>query len=181
MTHYNRRITASTQNRVNGSKCTHMYSKHGKYKDGESQISFFLITFNSNNGSHLSVTALIKHLGFSVRWVASWLEITLNGMWENLKHVSLHFLWKEQKERVVALTSFAPSASSVTHQQTKKKAESVGKKEKKSHYKDYFPLLCGSVRMPIAFHYFINKWVCEQRQSGGSIVLKPKSWMPEAR
>lgn len=80
----------------------------------------------------------------------------------------------------MALTPVAPVCQFWNLSKDKKKLKAW----KKSHYKDYFPHLCGSVRKQIAFQYFINKWVCEQWQSDGSIVLKPKTralWISEAR
>lgn len=108
-----------------------------------------------------------------------------NGIPEKLKPVSLHFT-RRRTAGWVSHGANSSSDSTVTHQKTKKiheKLKASEKKEKKtkSHYKVYFLLLCGSLKKQIAFQYFINKWVCEQWPSDGSIVSEPNSRMPQAR
>lgn len=79
--------------------------------------------------------------------------------------------WERTKEwaRVVNLP---PSCHFCRKSKGTKKLKAL---KKKSHYKDYFPPLCGWVQKQIVFQYFINKWACEQWWTDGSIVLKRNS------
>lgn len=122
-----------------------------------------------------------------VDWKLHLMEIQRNS---NLFFISLH---SEKNRRVseslrkLLLWQFCNSSNEKQKKAKKtpqkaKKLKASGKKEKKtkSHYKVYFPLLCGSLKKQIAFQYFINKWVCEQWPSDGSIVSEPNCRMPQA-
>lgn len=97
-----------------------------------------------------------------------------NGIEETPKHVSVG----ERTKEGVGLLNLPPSHHFCEESKDTKKLKAL---KKKSHYKDYFPPLCGWVQKQIAFQYFINKWACEQWRTDGSIVLKPNSWMQEGK
>lgn len=102
---------------------------------------------------------------------SSILEILLKAAEKNLKRVSLHCLWKS-KACVMVLTPPTPLRQLSDSSKDKK----LKRLEWKSHYKDYFPHLCASVRKQIAFQHFINEPAAsEQWPSDGSIVWNTES------